>query len=376
MMPYNLLAVLLSVEVLGITASLYDPHLYPSKGPFFEGWYIRITDYEKDESLGVLFGRVLPRDPTTTDPPTLVSFLRSDGQNPLKSYDRFLEADDVEVFVGARNGEVTSDPSVKTPSHFSWRAKDCGYLNVSPTGAFFNFTIGTITFRGQIGEPVLWDPEGKGPAGWLHKLPLPLAWFVYSLGSDVKFSWHDSRTGEYYNGKGLAHMEKNWGKSFPTAWFWAEGIRHSDRVSFAMSGGPVGFGPISITGHLIGYRNPVKDISLDYRPDNSYMSMGRDACNGVLNITVTSVMHKVSVFMKAPVGTFSGCLYGPEENGFQKACSESFKATTEIVAYRRPIFGSFKEIDRQVLEGAALEFGGGFLCKSLCDPSAVESEVD
>ncbi|XP_064637348.1 uncharacterized protein LOC135493736 [Lineus longissimus] len=367
---------LLSAFMLGITASLYDPHLYPKKGPFFEGWYIRITDYEKDESLGVLFGKVLPRDPTTSDPPTLVTFLKTDGQKPLKSYDRFLAADDVDVFVGPQNGKVISDPLVKSPAYFSWQAKNCGLLNVTPSGAWFNFTIGTITFNGRIEKPVQWDPEGKGPEGWLHHLPLPLAWFVYSLGSDVMFSWHDSRTGEYYNGKGLAHMEKNWGKSFPTAWFWAEGVRHSDRVSFAMSGGPVGFGPLSVTGHLIGYRNPLKGISLDYRPDNSLMSMDRDACNGALNITFRSVMHKLSVFMKAPVGTFSGCLYGPQANGFQKACSESFKTRAEIVAYERPLIGSYKEMDRQVIEGAALEFGGDFLCKELCDPSYDGSEVD
>ncbi len=64
-------------------ANNYDPHVYPKKGPFFEGWYARITDGEQSRSLGVLFGRVLPSaNSLETDlSSTYLSFLRSKGGN-------------------------------------------------------------------------------------------------------------------------------------------------------------------------------------------------------------------------------------------------------------------------------------------------------
>ena len=43
-------------------ANQYDPHVIPTKGPYFEGWYTRIVDFDHDISFGALFGMVLPQN--------------------------------------------------------------------------------------------------------------------------------------------------------------------------------------------------------------------------------------------------------------------------------------------------------------------------
>lgn len=46
-----------------IKANLYSPHVYPKNGPFFEGWYMRMTSDNSKETYGFLFGKVLPKTP-------------------------------------------------------------------------------------------------------------------------------------------------------------------------------------------------------------------------------------------------------------------------------------------------------------------------
>ncbi|XP_074642168.1 uncharacterized protein LOC141899642 [Tubulanus polymorphus] len=357
----------LSVFTVLVNSNLYDPHVYPRRGPFFEGWYIRITDEANSRSVAVLFGLVLPGS-TSNGKPAMISFLKTEKDGFLQQYNAFPPADSIDVTV--RNGQpVTEDPNIGSPdADFTWGSNEYGFIHVSNEKTVFNFTVGNVNFRATIGSPVPWAEKGYGPQSWLTYLPLPLNWYVYSLRSPViSYVMTESNGDEVreYRGKGVAHMEKNWGKSFPRAWFWIEGVREKDGVGFAGSGGPVDFGPIPVRGHLIGYRNPVKDIELDFRPDNSVMNLDRDGCAGNLNITVWSPLHKLQISIAGPLPTFSDCLYGPEANGFTRACVESFNSIATITAYSRRLLG-YTKIDEQVIPQSALEFGGFYVCNSRC----------
>ncbi len=46
-----------------ISGNLYDPHVTPKEGPYFEGWYWRLVDHSKEHSFGLLYGYVVPEDP-------------------------------------------------------------------------------------------------------------------------------------------------------------------------------------------------------------------------------------------------------------------------------------------------------------------------
>lgn len=45
-----------------IQANLYNPHVYPTVGPFFEGWYCRLKAKDSNKSYGFLFGKVLAKE--------------------------------------------------------------------------------------------------------------------------------------------------------------------------------------------------------------------------------------------------------------------------------------------------------------------------
>jgi hypothetical protein len=67
---------------------------------------------------------------------------------------------------------------------------------------------------------------------------LPLHWHVYSVGSYSEFSFSsplsDCGAQKY---SGVAHLEKNWGRSFPSAWIWAQAASSDGRHSLIVSGG-------------------------------------------------------------------------------------------------------------------------------------------
>ena len=155
--------VLSSLLIATCYANLYDPHVYPVNGPFFEGWYARITDSDSERSLGVLFGRVLPKpNSPLVNPMTYLSLIRSKGHNEsMEVVDIFPAESDISVTV--RGGhEVTTNPDVTSPPYFEWIAKPYGYFNVTPNSTVFDFKTSEVRFNGSFGKPVKWSSNGEG----------------------------------------------------------------------------------------------------------------------------------------------------------------------------------------------------------------------
>jgi len=350
-----------------VCCSLYDPHAFPQKGPFFEGWYFRFIDFHNNRSFATLFGIVLPKDLSKAHNPAYFGVLRQNGaEGKLLNYDSTPDMKHVHLTVG-EGKNVSEDPSLKTPAHFTWKVPNVGYVDVKPSTSNVNVTIGDVRLEADIGAPHLWDESGRGPMGWLGSLPLPLSWFVYSLGSPVNhYKWTELKTGKSMTGKGFVHMEKNWGKSFPKGWIWAEGMAPDGNVAFAATYGPVGFGPIGVPGHLIGYRNFKKGISIDFRPDNSYLSKTYDGCKGSALFTLYAVWWKVTINLTTSPQTYSECLLGPMSNGFRPVAQESYVAQAHITVYKRNYL-KWDMLDSQLLHLAALEFGGAFSCHKKCE---------
>ena len=360
---------------LCVTGSLYNPHLFPESGPFFEGWYLRITNYDTDESVGLLFGQVLPSSPVSvTGPLVLASILYracEQGACTLASSNANFTTKQLNITV--KGQPVMHNPDIESSADFAWTVN-----NGIEGGAFmqandetnFNFRIGNWTLRGAAGRHVPWNKDESGPEGWLGNLPLPLNWFVYSLRSPLTFfELQNVDTGKTVRGtNGAVHLEKNWGKSFPKQWIWSEGISRDQRnVTFAISGGLVDLSIISVDAYLIGYRSPSAGIDLSFRPDNSIVSTEIDGCKGNVTLTVNSLSHVVEFQIFASPKTFSSCLYGPEVNGFQRACVESFDAVATITISQRRFFGSaYKVVDKNEIANVALEFGGNNVCNFKC----------
>jgi len=80
---------------------------------------------------------------------------------------------------------------------FTWKAEGFGYFTATSEFTEFNFNYGSVKFTGKLANPVPWGANGEGPAGWTDALPLPLHWFVHSLGSKiVELNFSNSKTGD------------------------------------------------------------------------------------------------------------------------------------------------------------------------------------
>ena len=357
----------------------YDPHLYPSNGPFFEGWYVRLVDKAQKVSLGFLFGRVLPCNSSlcaysgykensrkSEFPLVLANVLIQDKNfSPkLQSFDGAFSVTDYSVTVNGK--PVVHNPDDRSPAHFSVRFGNNGSFIVSPHQTSVDVTVGSTRLSIRASNPVPWGPHGEGPESWLEHLPLPLHWFVYSLRSTVtKYRFYDSASGRSIAGaNAYLHMEKNWGQSFPAAWVWSQAMMETN-ITLAVSGGVVDFQVFDKTAFLAGYRNPAKNIVWNFTPANSIAFFVHDGCQGLVSLNLTGLLHKLVIKIASPAQYFSECLLGPEKEGFRRVCVESYDAVASVTAYKRHGF-DFVEIDHVDIHDAALEFGGKYVCKDKC----------
>lgn len=381
-MNIRLYALLLGslVQVPFSGANQYDPHLFPTQGPFVEGWYSRIIDFESNHSFGILFGQVMARKEGrhfSHYPLNMVSLIHSEGDGTsMQSFKVYPSANDIEVTVQGK--PVTKNPDFKSPANFEWRAKPYGYFRVNEHETRFNFTdIDGVSFIGVFGPPKPWGPNGEGPEGWIDKVPfLPLHWFVYSLGSElINYNWVNEVTGEMLRGRqGLVHQEKNWGKGFPPAWIWGEGVDRPSGSSFAFSLGVLDFATFNVPAHLIGYRSSA--VTLNFRPTNSELTKHIDGCSGIVNGTVKSLAHQLEFEIQVPPSTLQTCLLGPTEDGFAPVCVESYIAVGNFHVYKLTLSG-YELIENRAFQSAALEFGGLYLClqKNPCEKSWNSQEL-
>ena len=163
----------------------------------------------------------------------------------------------------------------------------------------------------------------------------------------------------------LAHMEKNWGNSFPEASIWTQGIRRESRVSFALGYGPVNFGITNIHGHLMSYKNGEKSLALTFLPLNSFATVTPSGCSRSLVADFTGLWHHLTLEVHAANETFSDCLLAPYQNGFVRSLKETYRATAQVWVWKRVWWG-WEEVDYQVVEMSALEFNGKYVCDEEC----------
>ena len=160
-------------------ASLFDPHPFPPKGPFFEGWYTRIID--GDDSFGIIFGRVLPQLLGTPLASSYLSILRA-GKHGGSMDAADCTASSARVTIDGK--PASTRPNFLSPPSFTWNASGSGsgsgIYTVTPESTVIDVQCGRVSFSAEIGSAVPWARGGRGPAHELDRLPLPLHWFVYS----------------------------------------------------------------------------------------------------------------------------------------------------------------------------------------------------
>ncbi|KAG2490890.1 hypothetical protein HYH03_010807 [Edaphochlamys debaryana] len=174
---------------------------------------------------------------------------------------------------------------------------------------------------------------------------------------------------------GEVHLEKNWGASFPDQWVWAQGHKSTTgrKASFVLAGGmlPHVFQPLipAIEMFVFSYHPPppAEPFTLDPwdppLPGTSALTVR--GCEGVLTLQLFSPLHIVEFVASAPPDSFTA-LPCPTESGFKNYSVESFSAAAQLRVLLRPFplapRASARLLHEDAFEGAALEFGGAYVC--------------
>ncbi len=339
-------------------SSANNPHVPSAPGPWFEGWYTRVSDVGGSRSLAVIGASCLPQDQSYTPGeylPGYINVLISEGDGaPTRSFTVYPERT-----LSTVDGEpVTDNPGLGSPARFEWTAEGYGTITQDRVDIAIPGVL-EIHIRTENRLPFNTSLPDIGPYGELDLLPLPLSWWIHSLGSDAAYRYTIAdEGGTGVSGTGYAHLEKNWGAGFPIGWVWAQGIAADNQARFVVSTAEVDFSLFVLNAWIAAYRSPT--ISWDFRfsmPGVGFYTE-RDACAGTFVFEITDATRVLSFAAVAPPDTF-GEVSTPSEDGFApQSGGESFSATMAVEAY---VNGTLA--DQRTFYNAALEFGTGYMCQ-------------
>ena len=348
--------------------SAQEPHVpgtgILSGGPWFEGWYARVTDAGGQRSVAVIVGSHKPAgQPPSAADAGYIGVLVSEGNgSPTQSWTFFPTHTRTLV----DNQPVTHNPDITSRADrpFVWQAD--GY------GTFANDRV-HISVPGQVevdmdfGPPKDWNAQGwpLGPEGYLAPLPVPLHWYVKSLNSPATYHvrmYQPSGASVDLAGTGHAHLEKNWGTVFPKAWNWLQGQSTDEDAQLVLGGGTVGFGPVNLKAWLAGYRSPNEAWDIRFSDPLTKISVDQESCSGLFHLNASRPGLEVDVHASADPASF-GSVAVPTAIGFvADDGAESFSARLEVSTYRIGLRGKYLS-DYRVFTNAALEFGAGSYCR-------------
>ena len=334
-------------------------------GPRFEGWYTRITNKDGDRTIAFITGSFLPGgvqfSPALAMPGYLAVLISDGAQKALKVYEAFPESTAVSVNGKKVFNENPLEISLSgLRADFEWTAQGCGYIS---NKSFALEIPGEISVRGNFGTPVYWNNDiSASPEGIAAHIPLvPVHWYVHSLGSPSDYEYAIPREGISVISSGYAHIEKNWGKSFPDKWIWSEGITDGNGSHYAVAGGEVDLGAFKMTAFLAGFHT--QKTSLDFKPQQGTLFKTIiDGCSGTFSMVLARPGKRLIIDSGADPKTF-GKVSIPTAGGFTaNGGAESFSARTTIEAYDIDFSGKPTLIEKKTFDNSALEFGANYMC--------------
>lgn len=380
-------------------------HFAPHPGAPFEGYYTRILTTTGNTIL-LIFSSV----PAAKDHTHYVHFSHilppsrdRDHQEPDILIDRFPTMDD--VMSPPDHDGVQAFKKIATSDGFSGvyditRHEQNYRLDVDddPHYGKVEVIVRVSQRRPWVGGETLSTPEGI-----FSRLVflLPLHWNVLSTASRAEFTI--KRNGEILErGTGVAHVEKNWGTSFPPGWTWwvfflacqelfdtlgltfqcvmyditrriqgfsSATTEEAEPTTFALAGGKI----LGQRAYLLGYRSPT--LKWSFRPlftllpfgfATPFISETMDSKAGTAHIDVSSLRRRLVIDAQAPADHEGWIgLHCPLSDGHANTFAfESFEGVIRIKAYARTWWGGWEFLEESVLDKAAVEFGGDYSFKA------------
>jgi len=269
------------------------------------------------------------------------------------------------------------DYSPNRPISFVLTAPGVGEFEVTPTSMAYRILVPEVQLDLTVSltKLVPWSPAQplEGPMGAFTHLShlLPLNWAVHSTCSKAEI--HLSYEGRTEHIRGVAHVEKNWGNSFPAGWIWSQSFGMGGK-SFALAGGAALPG---VQAYLIGYRSSKCDwdfkppFTVGVGPFSPFMTVKHDSRTGTVDLVVCTFTRKLVIKINAPVDTFIPFPAPMKEGHRLGFAHESFRGQTWIEAWNRRwpwetwtlVENGFCGLTEDGEPCSALEFGGSFCHK-------------
>lgn len=359
--------------------SPFNPHP-PTKGAsFFDGWYLRLVDHRQKLSLALIVGAIGSEGQSGEPLPSwtaslAVLLIASGGETRAEQ----LLGGWANLTVGSPPQPVRTEPAYSAPASFTFTSA-AGSFSVRDGDATAELNFPSYRVRVITSGRVPWNPkwpDSDGPEGVLFPRArgtiLPCHYFVHSLASGASYELVPARPGvskpEPLVGDGFAHLETNYGSSFPGAWIWAQGVAPDGRSQFVSTITEIGLnGLATVQIFALAYRSPAFNLTLR-SPDLAKMWLQRHACAGHVILDGADLLghHRATLVINSSTAAgeargFSTPLYAPTHRGFLRdpGCVESFWANA-ILRVHDPR-GALVASDEFQL--AALEFGGEWRCK-------------
>lgn len=227
-------ALALLLALLAATrASDWAPHVPPgpARPSWFEGWFLRVTPLAPANahisSFALIIGHLPHGRPGWYTSLVQMQLQATDAGAPLVVANTSMV---LQVQVPSGGGPPTHDPRPASPPRFAVVSAGSEALRLVVDGDSCSLRArlpgGLSISIDCAGPPLEYGPGGESPEGAAAALPEPLVslhWAVRSLATCVAFQLR--RPGRLpLSGAGLAHLEGNWGRRFPAAWHWAQGV--------------------------------------------------------------------------------------------------------------------------------------------------------
>lgn len=314
---------------------ILNPDLYHGHGKkkdFFEGWYFKISDSKKENTLAFIPGIFLGKDEDNSH-----SFIQIvDGISTQYDYLRFKTTE----FKASKEAfDIKLDKNRFSLDGFSLDIADSS-VNIKGKINFSNVKKWPDTFI------------NPGSMGFYNYLTF-MQCYSQVCAMDIELSGSLNINGEdisFENGRG--YIEKNWGKDFPYSWIWVQGNQFDKRkAALSCSIGHVPFPLGSFKGFLIGFM-----IEGDFY---TFTTMNRSKIKikrieDDVEIRVKNSHHLLKMKVSTKPDTYM-TLLGPRNDKMIPIVKETLRGLVEVELIE--IKGN-KTIFKDISHCAGVEYGG------------------
>ena len=317
------------------------------KAPHFEGWYYRITNPHTDESWVFIFAYWVDDKQRAH---AFVEIIQGETGQVYKQV--FNEIDLERIQEGAGRLDLQFGDIRITPDQIQ------GRLQIAD-GEVVTIDL-AIDGCARWGGPD--DAFNRWTMGWATELPaIPLKWHVHHLKG---FASGEIQTpeGSWAITDYPIHQEKNWGRAFPSEWYWFQSNHFEGRpdVAFAAASGPVWSNDFAPTGYMAGLR--WNDQFFTWRSQDthrlalSWFWVDVDAGEARWHLIGDSYRNRVDVEVWAPLDELI-TIDIPTSDGLVPGAVEHLSAEMKISLYEKTFFG-WDHVDTVYSSAAAVEAGG------------------